>query len=199
MANRDKPRKLGEQKFSLFQGSDAAEGGLKAWHTPYADAFRGRQRVVDVGCGPGFFLDLLRERAVPALGIDIDPEMAEAARARGHEALTGEHRALAEFRASFDGVHLSHIIEHLWGDDVVALLESAHEALRPLGIVIVRTPNWANATVRHGGFWLDHTHKRPYPRELVAKMLEDIGFDVVQSGYEQSGWEDTYVVGRKPE
>jgi glycosyltransferase involved in cell wall biosynthesis len=182
------------QQFSIFH--DGAEAGLKAWHAPYAVAF-GPGRVADVGCGPGYFLDLLRERGVLGFGIDIDPAMVDAAKRRGHEAVAGDHTTLATMPDAFTGVHLSHIIEHLWGDDAVALLEGAKTALKPGGMLIVRTPNWGNATVRHGGFWLDHTHKRPYPKELLEKLLTDLGFETLQAGFEPGGWEDTYVVSRK--
>ncbi len=183
------------QRFSIFH--DGAEAGLKAWHAPYANAF-GPGRVADVGCGPGYFLDLVRARGIATFGIDLDPAMVEATARRGHEAVVGNHRTLADMPAAFSGVHLSHIIEHLWGDEAVELLEAAQTALQPGGVLIVRTPNWGNATVRHGGFWLDHTHKRPYPRELLEKLLGDLGFEIVQSGNEQGGWEDTFVLARKP-
>lgn len=182
------------QRFSLFH--DGAEAGLKAWHTPYAAVFTSG-RVADVGCGPGYFLDLLRDRGVAGFGIDNDPQMVAAARRRGHDAVLGDHKTLASMPEAFTGVHLSHVIEHLWGDEAVELLEGTKIALSTGGMVIVRTPNWGNAAVRHGGFWLDHTHKRPYPRELIEKMLVDLGFETVQAGFEPGGWEDTYVVSRK--
>ena len=182
------------QKFSLFH--DANEAALKGWHTPYAGVF-GAGRVADVGCGPGYFLDLLRERGIRAFGIDFDPEMVAASQRRGHEAVLGNENTLKEMPGTFSGVHLSHIIEHLWGDDAVALLENAKTALIPGGVLIVRTPNWMNAEVRHYGFWLDHTHKRPYPKELLEKMLGDMGFEIMQAGFEPGGWQDTFVIARK--
>jgi glycosyltransferase involved in cell wall biosynthesis len=181
------------QQFSLFH--DGAEAGLKAWHAPYIAAF-GPGRVADIGCGPGYVLDLLRERGILGFGIDNDPAMVAAAKRRGHGAALGDHTTLATMPGAFTGVHLSHIIEHLWGDDAVALLAGAKAALQPGGMLIVRTPNWGNATVRHGGFWLDHTHKRPYPRELLEKLLTDLGFEIMQAGSEPGGWEDTYIVCR---
>ena len=152
--------------------------------------------MADVGCGPGYALDLLRDRGILAFGIDYDPAMVAAAKRRGHKAVLGDHTTLATMPRAFTGVHLSHIIEHLWGDEAIALLEGAKSALQPGGMLIVRTPNWGNAIVRHGGFWLDHTHKRPYPRELLEKLLTDLGFEMMQTGYEPTGWEDTYVVCR---
>jgi glycosyltransferase involved in cell wall biosynthesis len=172
------------------------EDGIKAWHAPYAAVFS-VGRVADVGCGAGSFLDLLRERGAASLGIDADPALVEAAKRRGHQAIVGDHATLATMPGAFTGVHLSHVIEHLWGDDALALLEGAHAALKPGGVVIVRTPNWSNAAVRRGGFWLDPTHKRPYPRELLERLLTDLGFDTLQAGHEPTAWEDTFVVSIK--
>ena len=175
---------------------NGAEDELKAWHAPYAAVFS-VGRVADVGCGAGYFLDLLRDRGVASLGIDADPAMAEHARSRGHNAVAGDHTTLATMPGAFTGVHLSHVIDRLWGDDAVELLAGAHTALKPGGVIIVRTPNWANAGVRHGGFFLDIAHKRPYPRELLEKLLTDLGFDTLQAGHEPTAWEDTYVVSIK--
>jgi glycosyltransferase involved in cell wall biosynthesis len=176
---------------------DGDKAALKQWHGPYADAFAAGGRVADVGCGPGYFLDLLRERGVHGFGIDLDPAMVEAAKRRGHEAVVGNHTTLASMPDAFTGIHMSHIIDHLWGDEALELLESAKIALKDGGMLIVRTPNWGNAAVRHNGFWLELSHKRPYPKELLEKLLTDLGFETLQSGYEPGAWEDTFVVSRK--
>lgn len=130
-----------EQRYSLFHGGDKNEAPLKAWHAPYADAFRGLDTVLDLGCGPGYFLDLLRDRGVRGIGIDFDRAMVEAAARRGHDARLGDHTLVGTFREELGGIHLSHVIEHLWGDDAVALLEASVHALAPGGLLIVRTPN----------------------------------------------------------
>src|SRR5690606_262702 len=49
----------------------------------YLPIFEGRTNVLDVGCGRGEFLDLLRSRGVEASGIDINDAMVEESRARG--------------------------------------------------------------------------------------------------------------------
>ena len=180
------------QKYSLFHGTD--EQRLKAWHTPYADMFAHRAPVLDIGCGPGYFADLLRDRATACLGLDIDPEMVRASRERGHEAREGDDKSVADLPGSFGGIHVSHVIEHLWGDDAVRLLEVCAAKLAPDGILVIRTPNWGNRHVRRHVFWLDHTHKRPYPRELLSKLLTDIGLHVFSTGAEPYGLNDLYVV-----
>jgi SAM-dependent methyltransferase len=185
----------GGQKYSLFHGTE--EDRLKLWHSPYADMFAQRGPVLDVGCGLGYFADLLRDRGTACLGLDIDPEMVRASRERGHEAIEGDDKSVAALPGIFRGIHLSHVIEHVWGDDAVRLLETCAEKLAADGILVIRTPNWGNRHVRRHVFWLDHTHKRPYPVELLTKLLTDIGMHVCAAGAEPYGLNDLYVVARK--
>jgi SAM-dependent methyltransferase len=185
------------QKYSTFHAPHV-EAQRKAWHRPYADILKGYGTVLDLGCGPGYFLDLLRDRGVPGLGIDIDPAMVRAAKGRGHEAFVGDHTLIGKLEpALLGGVHLSHVIEHLWGDEAVALLEASYRALRVNGLLVVRTPNWRNAGVRHHVFWMDHTHKRPYPVELLEKLMTDIGFRIAAMGSEATEFEDIYIIGAR--
>ena len=48
--------------------------------------FAGQSDVLDVGCGRGEFLELLRDAGIPAKGLDLNPEMVEVCRARGLDA-----------------------------------------------------------------------------------------------------------------
>jgi glycosyltransferase involved in cell wall biosynthesis len=177
---------------------DGNEASHRAWMAPYADAFRGCRRVLDVGSGPGTFLDLLRERGIPGLGIDFDPEMVDICRERGLEARVADARQLDATGEQFDGIHAGHVVEHMPGETMVRFLEECYELLQPDGLLIVRTPNWDNETVRNGGFWLDHTHVRPYPLPLLERIFLDIGLDVVVKGAEPGGWNDLFIAGRRP-
>jgi SAM-dependent methyltransferase len=130
-----------------------------------ADVFRGCTSVLDVGCGTGVFLDLLRERGIARrLGIDRDPEMVEEARARGHEAQIGDVRAaLRTLGESFEGIHVSFVIETMDGEEGLAFLADCVCALRPAGTLVVCTLNPRNGVVRDGAFWFEPWAKRPWP------------------------------------
>lgn len=184
------------QKFSVFH--DANEDHLKKWHGPYASLFARARNVLDVGCGPMYFADLLRDAGVETVGIDLDPAMVKLGQSRGHTVFQADHRHIASYQSEFGGVHISHVVEHLWGEELVILLEDSFKALRPSGLLIVRTPNWKNQYVREHLFWMDHTHKRPYPPDLLVRMLTDIGFVHVRSGAEPFGVNDVYVIAVKP-
>jgi len=138
--------------------------------------------VVDIGAGRGFFLEALRARGVGCLGVDISEEAAAEARRLGVEIIVEDAFTFLAERSGFAGIFLSHLIEHLEPARVDELLRSAHEALLPGGTIVIVTPNMRDWLVLSEIFWLDPTHVRPYPRQLVAAMLDVAGFSVEGSG-----------------
>jgi SAM-dependent methyltransferase len=184
-----------KQKFTVFH--EANDGFLRDWHSAYMPAFKNAEKVVDVGCGPGVFLDLLRENGAKGIGLDIDPDVVAQAVARGHEAYVATDKDLAKYANGSDGIHISHVIEHLWGDEMLNLLKASADSLRLGGVLVVRTPNWSNPHVCGGGFWDDYTHKRPYSLRQLIRIFMDLGLTVTAKGFEPFGWGDTYIVGRK--
>ena len=63
-----------------------------------------------------------------------------------------------------------------------ALLDSSLLALRPGGVAIFVTPNAADLEVVAGRFWLDTTHVRLYPSELLLSMMRNSGFGNLEVG-----------------
>lgn len=191
-----------KQKYSMFHSDYNPEemAARRKWHQRYVEPFaQAPGDVVDIGCGSGIFLELLRDLRVPGFGIDPDADMVAVCQELSLQALPGDERLLATFAAdSIGGIHASHVIEHIDGDRALSFIEHALRVLMPGGLLIIRTPNWRNQTVRHEGFWLDITHVRPYPLPLLKQVLEDAGFEIVAQGFEDFGWNDTYIFGRKP-
>lgn len=192
------PRPSGHQRFSIFHGTADDEAGRRAWDHAYADVFAGCASVLDVGCGTGVFLDLLRERGVTRrLGIDRDPEMVEEASARGHEVLGADERIhLGSLAERFEGIHAAFLIETMDGEEGLAFLAACARLLRPNGTLVLRTLNPRNAAVRDGALWFEPWTKRPWPLETLHVALTDLGLRIVGAGNEPDGWQHVYVVGR---
>src|SRR5438445_404478 len=99
----------------------------------YGDGLREAAPVLDVGCGRGEFLALLREAGVEARGVDADADMVAFARGEGLDVEQGD--ALAALAAladgSLGGIFLAQVVEHLPPTVLVRLLELAHAKLRP--------------------------------------------------------------------
>lgn len=160
---------------------------LRARQTKYVDHFKehGARRVLDLGCGRGLFLEALRAAGIEACGIDLSAEAVEECRGKGFTALyRGDALQVTESLAAkgeqYDGIYCSHLIEHLPVSTAIALLRNAQRLLNDGGLLIIVTPNPASYHVIAEGFWLDPTHARPYPRALVERMLNNIGFAVEQ-------------------
>ena len=156
--------------------------------------------VLDVGCGTGVFLDMLRQRGVArVLGIDRDPEMVAETRARGHEARTLDARGgLPSLDERFEGVHVAFVIETMEGEEGIAALRDCVARLKPDGLLVVRTLNPRNTAVREGAFWFEPWAKRPWPLETLHVVLSDLGLRIVGAGNEPDGWQHVYILGRAP-
>lgn len=153
-----------------------------AAHLPLLE---GRRRVLDLGCGRGEGLALLRERGIGALGVDWSAEMVRRCADAGLEAVEGDLVQYLRERqeGSCDGVIALHVIEHLSRLDLQRLVHLAWRALEPGGIVLLETPNPLSIVVAATRFWRDPTHRRPIHPDALRLALEQAGFRDVEVRY----------------
>jgi arsenite methyltransferase len=153
-------------------------------------------RVLDVGCGPGFYVTELLEAVGPegaVAGVDASADMLAVAakRAEGNDNVEF-HQANATSLpvpdAGFDRALCVQVLEYV--DDVSAALKEMHRALRPGGRVLVWDVDWAtvswHATDRRLmdrvlAAWDKHLTHPSAPRTLAAQLrdagFEDVGMD----------------------
>ena len=138
--------------------------------------------VLDLGCGRGESLALLRDHGIPARGIDSSARMVALCHERGLEAAEGDLFATLESlpEASLGGIVSFHVIEHLPGAALDRLVRLAYRALKPGGLLILETPNPLSMIVAARNFWLDPTHIRPVHPESLKLMYELAGFEPVE-------------------
>nr|WP_290665605.1 class I SAM-dependent methyltransferase [Ardenticatena sp.] len=155
---------------------------LRAVLQAYLPLFEGYHRVADVGCGRGEFLALLEANGHEAVGVDIDPGMVETCRAQG---LTAHHADAIEWLQAqphaFDAIFSTNVVEHLPPERVQALIQAAHHALRPGGLLVIGTPNAASIVVHLHEFWRDPTHVRLYSPQLLEFFFHAAGFEHIES------------------
>ena len=144
----------------------------------YLPWFEGCRRVLDVGCGRGEFLSLLRDEGIPAYGVDVDEGMVEACRAQGLEVVCDDalHHVGELAPGAVDGVFSSQVVEHLSTAELMALLDAVYRKLDRGGVVAVETPNPESLFVFSSFFYVDLTHVRPIHPEAMAWALGATGF-----------------------
>ena len=138
--------------------------------------------VLDLGCGRGEALALLRDWGLAGRGVDASASMVELCRGRGLEAEVGDlFEVLAGLpEESLGGVVSFHVIEHLPAAALDRLVRLAWRALRKGGVLILETPNPLSMVVAARNFWLDPTHVRPVHPESLKLMYELAGFEPVE-------------------
>ncbi len=134
--------------------------------------------AVDVGCGRGEWLELLAGSGFKPTGVDLDKGMLEACHDLGLE--VEQFDAIAYLVALPDEsqvvISAFHVVEHITFDQLRTLVAEALRVLKPGGLLIMETPNPENTVVATRSFYLDPTHQRPIPSELLAFVAEHAGF-----------------------
>ncbi len=142
---------------------------------------KGKGKLLDIGCGGGFFLKAAEERGWDPHGIDIVPDFVEFA--RNELQLKNVHcRSLEQSNYEkhyFDVIVLWDLIEHL--PRPADFLKTINSILRPGGILVIWTPNTKNATWVKGK-WVGYTslqHLYFFSTLTLKKMLNSSGFGLV--------------------
>jgi SAM-dependent methyltransferase len=148
----------------------------------YLARFAGAREVLDVGCGRGEFLELLRERGIPARGIDLNLEMVERCRLKGLEVAAGD---VLEYLAglpdeSLGGLIATQVVEHMQPDDLMRFLELAARRLRPGAAIVLETINPASWSAFFESYIRDLTHVRPIHPDTLRFLLIAQGFRDVE-------------------
>jgi O-antigen chain-terminating methyltransferase len=162
-----------------YRGTEEEIRGRIAGYLPYLAA---GGPALDLGCGRGEALALLREHGIAARGVDGSARMVAMCRERGLDAVQGDlFAALAAAPPGSLGAVLSfHVVEHLPIGALDRLVRLAWGALRPGGTLILETPSPLSLVVGARNFWLDPTHARPVHPESLRLSYELAGFDPVE-------------------
>ena len=145
-----------------------------------------RGPLLDIGCGGGLFLGMMRERGFRVIGLDNSREAAGIAWRRQQVPAVVADTERAPLRpGGLAGLTMFHVMEHLY--DPRAYLRAARELLAPDGRLVVQVPNAASWQARIlGPAW----NGADVPRHLfdfrdrdLVKILEAAGFEVLRRKY----------------
>jgi SAM-dependent methyltransferase len=150
----------------------------------YVDDLRHDAPVLDIGCGRGELLGLLREAGVEARGIDADADMVAYARGDGLEV---EQADLVEYlegvsAGSLGAVFMAQVVEHLPAATLVQALRLAAAKLRPGGVLIAETIN-PLSPIALRNYFADLTHAQPLVPETLELLARQSGFAQTEIRY----------------
>jgi SAM-dependent methyltransferase len=151
----------------------------------YVPYFKNATHVLDVGCGRGEFLELLREAGVGGTGVDINHEMVEQCRAAGLNVSAGD--ALTYLNnvedQSLGGLFASQVVEHLTPDYLLRFLEMAYHKLKPGAPIVLETINPACWSAFFDAYLRDITHVQPLHPDTLRYLLTATGYGSVDIRY----------------
>lgn len=161
--------------------------------------YRPGGRALDIGCGNGSFLTYLKHHGWEVAGVELSAAAARAAKEQfGIDVFVGDLADAPFAPASFDFIHLSHVIEHV--PDPTAVLRSAASLLRPGGTVYIETPNEASFGAHVCGEywfpWESPRHLYVFSPATLRGCIEAAGLRVTRMWtgkfHNLFAWEDTY-------
>jgi SAM-dependent methyltransferase len=165
-----------------FRGTDEEIKERQKVYMPYFTKSKidsKKYPAVDIGCGRGEFIQLLKDNGIRGIGLDINKVMVERTKEKGLEAAEGD--ALAYLRAqktnSLMAITGFHIVEHIPFLDLVKIFDECYRTLQPGGFVIFETPNPENVIVGTCNFYSDPSHLHPLPPALLDFTLKTRGFN----------------------
>jgi SAM-dependent methyltransferase len=164
-----------------YRGSRELIKSRLRFYLPFIEPLKqaqARPKAVDLGCGRGEWLELLGESGFSVQGVDQNGSMLAACRQRGLPAEQGDAIGYIKGLPDSSVVIVSgfHIAEHLPFADLRMLVGESSRVLKPGGLLILETPNPENLRVAGTTFYLDPTHHRPLPPDLLKFLAEYYGF-----------------------
>ena len=177
---------LDAYKYVCFEDSfRGSREEIMAQQSAYLSYFDGASDVVDVGCGRGEFLSVLREGGITARGVDGNAEAVERCREHGLDATRGDAlgylRTLAD--ESIGGLFSSQVVEHLEATYLQRLLGEAHRTLRPDSRIVLETLNPACWMAFFSAYVRDITHRHPVHPDTLSYLLRASGFVDIEVVY----------------
>jgi 2-polyprenyl-3-methyl-5-hydroxy-6-metoxy-1,4-benzoquinol methylase len=140
-------------------------------------------RLLDIGCGNGHFLYIMKKTGWSTFGVEIDPESSRIARELYKLSIFNGYLEDAHYQDhSFDAITITHVIEHL--HDPISLLKESHRILCPGGRIYITTPNLeslGHRTSKKNWFALEPPrHLHLWTPRTLRKTLEMADFKVEQ-------------------
>lgn len=134
--------------------------------------------VVDLGCGRGEWLEVLRNDGIPAIGVDSNTVAIAECAQKGLDAVPGDILSFLQSResSSVGAVTMFQVLEHMPFPLLVEIFQQVRRVLVSGGVFVAEVPNSQTLRVGASTFWIDPTHERPVHPEVLKFLAQQTGF-----------------------
>lgn len=153
---------------------------IKYRQQQYLKYFKNCSNVLDIGCGRGEFLELLRENGINSEGVDVYEKFVVEGQRRGLKITCGDGISFLQSKLEWDGIFCAQVIEHITFDQIIKLCSEAYYRLKKGSYLLIETPNPTKLDMFTHTFYLDPTHNKPIHPATLKYLLEKIGFSEVE-------------------
>lgn len=168
---------------NYFRGSREE---IKRNQSIYLKYFEEKDHVMDLGCGRGEFLELMREHGIGGYGVDLYQEFVDLCTVKGLKAVCTDAITALECEEKADGIFAGQLIEHLSLGQLLHLIEVAYHKLLPDAYLIMETPNPMSLAIYTHAFYMDPSHNKPVHPLTIKYLLEKAGFRNVEIIFTES-------------
>lgn len=181
--------RLADNKFSPWYSQNSFEQAFRGSkqdlierYVDLAKKFENCSPVLDIGCGRGEFLELLKDLNVQAKGVDLDSELVGQAISQGLDVIQGDGivklGSIAD--SSLGGIVSIQVVEHLSKQQVLDLVSLSYDKLRVGGKIIIETVNPQSLYVYTHAFYLDPTHIQPVHPAYLSFLFTEMNFSSIE-------------------
>jgi len=165
-----------------YRGS---EEEVKKQQRDYVQFFKGKGKVLDLGCGRGEFIELLEENGIECEGIDVNDQMISICRDKGFNCNKSDilEKLTSCPDNSLAGIFSSQVIEHLAPSYLRRMIEITYFKIASPGYIVLETINPTSVFALVQIYFLDITHQKPIHPQALKFLLESAGFEDVEIKY----------------
>ena len=139
------------------------------------------KKVLDIGCGRGEFLEVMKSNGIPAVGVDMYEPFVKFNKEIGLDARLedGITHLMNLADDSVGGVFMSHVVEHLNSDYILKLIPLAYQKMEKGAYFILQTPN-PESLFTFIDFYIDIEHRKPVHFKTLEFFFKQAGFSEVK-------------------
>ncbi|GAB4178183.1 MAG: methyltransferase domain-containing protein [Calditrichia bacterium] len=139
------------------------------------------QRILDIGCGTGYFLNYMKQHNWNTVGIEQDENARKFAESRFNLEVFPPEGITSFAENSFNTITLWHVLEHI--HNLNAIMESIRHILTPDGTLVIALPNPDSYDAeKYKDFWAAYDvprHLWHFKPDVIVRLCEQHGFSLI--------------------